>query len=460
MKVICNISVTSARWRPASWSPAALFAGGAQGAWYDPSDLGTLFQDAAGTTPVADYGDPVGLILDKSGNGNHASQASVAAKPIFARVPEGGRRNILTHSQAFNHSDWVKFRVNVTLAAGAGPGGMDAFSVVPQTGFTTAFYNIDYNRITSAGQTYSQYADLKANGYNYAILRSGSSLGLGVIFDLTAGTVVGNAPGGSGANTARVEALGDGWFRCIVEDVTAIADSTIFSVRIGALDNATGASYSADGVSGVLVARAQQEVSDVATEYQTVKSQYDVTEPGVANIQTLRFDGLDDYMTTPAIDITGDPNLALFAGFGSAGEPGIQSILGQNSTSPDGSGLEFSDTERRFRCGDGVTGHLAVISGAFAAAPYVLTGVADFSQPIRIVRSNQVSATSTAGIPGVPGAATTKWFIGAAGTTDVALENFMTGDIAQLCLVHGELLSLAKIEAMEKHVADKTGVSL
>ena len=36
-----------------------------EGAWYDPSDLSTVFQDAAGTTP-AGVGDPVGLILDKS----------------------------------------------------------------------------------------------------------------------------------------------------------------------------------------------------------------------------------------------------------------------------------------------------------------------------------------------------------------------------------------------------------
>jgi len=47
-------------------SPASLFANGEQGAWYDPSDLTTLYQDAAGTTPVTADGDPVGLMLDKS----------------------------------------------------------------------------------------------------------------------------------------------------------------------------------------------------------------------------------------------------------------------------------------------------------------------------------------------------------------------------------------------------------
>lgn len=55
---------------------AALFPTGVNGAWYDPSDFSTLFQDAAGTTPVTAVGQPVGRILDKSGRGNHAFNPS------------------------------------------------------------------------------------------------------------------------------------------------------------------------------------------------------------------------------------------------------------------------------------------------------------------------------------------------------------------------------------------------
>jgi len=43
-----------------------LFANGEQGFWYDPNDLSTMFQDAAGTVPVTAVGQPVGLMLDKS----------------------------------------------------------------------------------------------------------------------------------------------------------------------------------------------------------------------------------------------------------------------------------------------------------------------------------------------------------------------------------------------------------
>ncbi|MCO8081990.1 LamG domain-containing protein [Acinetobacter lwoffii] len=43
-----------------------LFANGEQGFYYDPNDLTTMFQDAAGVIPVTDVGQPVGLMLDKS----------------------------------------------------------------------------------------------------------------------------------------------------------------------------------------------------------------------------------------------------------------------------------------------------------------------------------------------------------------------------------------------------------
>lgn len=62
-----------------------LFANGEQGFWYDPSDMGTMFQDAAGTVPVTAVGQPVGLWLDKSGRNNHAYQTTSASRPILRK---------------------------------------------------------------------------------------------------------------------------------------------------------------------------------------------------------------------------------------------------------------------------------------------------------------------------------------------------------------------------------------
>jgi hypothetical protein len=48
-----------------AFTPLALFSSGEQGWWYDPSNLSTLFQDAAGTVPVTAAGQPVGRLMDR-----------------------------------------------------------------------------------------------------------------------------------------------------------------------------------------------------------------------------------------------------------------------------------------------------------------------------------------------------------------------------------------------------------
>jgi hypothetical protein len=63
--------------------PATLFAASEKGAWYDPSDLSTLWQDTAGTTAVTTDGQSVARIDDKSGNGNHLVQATSGNRPLY-----------------------------------------------------------------------------------------------------------------------------------------------------------------------------------------------------------------------------------------------------------------------------------------------------------------------------------------------------------------------------------------
>ena len=48
----------------------------------------TIFQDAAGTVPVTGAGQPVGLILDKSGRNNHSFQTTSSMRPLLVASPQ------------------------------------------------------------------------------------------------------------------------------------------------------------------------------------------------------------------------------------------------------------------------------------------------------------------------------------------------------------------------------------
>ncbi len=84
MKFVTEFSVMSRPLRVGQgFNPAVMFDGAATGVWFDPADRQSLFQDAAGTIPVTAPGQPVARMTDKSGNGNHATQSTIAARPIY-----------------------------------------------------------------------------------------------------------------------------------------------------------------------------------------------------------------------------------------------------------------------------------------------------------------------------------------------------------------------------------------
>jgi len=52
-------------------------------AWYDPSYTAGLWKDTAGTSPVTADGDAVARIDDRSGNGRHMLQSTLANRPLW-----------------------------------------------------------------------------------------------------------------------------------------------------------------------------------------------------------------------------------------------------------------------------------------------------------------------------------------------------------------------------------------
>ena len=104
-----------------SFSPSSLFASGEQGVWLDNSDFTTLFQDAAGTTPVTGYEQFVGLRLDKrnasysvSFNGT-SSSLTIASNANLN--PADGQ---FTWEAWINPSNWTEIFMPVYVASGTG----------------------------------------------------------------------------------------------------------------------------------------------------------------------------------------------------------------------------------------------------------------------------------------------------------------------------------------------------
>ncbi len=69
--------------------PQSLFTAGEAGIYLYPQDTTSLFQDVAGMIPATEEDDPVGLILDKSGNGNDAYQ-TVSTKRALLKYTDSG----------------------------------------------------------------------------------------------------------------------------------------------------------------------------------------------------------------------------------------------------------------------------------------------------------------------------------------------------------------------------------
>ena len=134
-----DITATSVRLNWMRWTPIQLFLAGVLGVWFDPSDLSTLFQDAAGTIPVTADGDPVGLMLDKSGNGNHATQSVSGSRPVY-------RTDGTVHRLKFDGiDDYLSTGVSVMsdqpyiMAAASSNGDGDKLGVVFSTDTSNVF---------------------------------------------------------------------------------------------------------------------------------------------------------------------------------------------------------------------------------------------------------------------------------------------------------------------------------
>lgn len=250
-----------------SWTRliASMYQNGEQGAWYDPSDLSTLFQDSAGTTPVTAVEQYVGKIVDKSPNALAFTQATSAARPV-----DSARVNGFTESE---------FRNGVSDAPIIG-------------GSVTASTLTGYLGALAFGSGVDSYA-YKTSPSSFL----GSSVILSVIVQMTdLGVPVVNSNGpaadfclvvnGGAASNSTVVSLGGGFYKVSSAYV-------LISVSTGVVKYAANSSRTFKATAYDI-----RPASRSSLPYQRVNTSTDYDTVGFPNY--AKFDGIDDNWVSAA----------------------------------------------------------------------------------------------------------------------------------------------------------------
>jgi hypothetical protein len=552
------------------WTPAVLFAQGEQGAWYDPSDFSTLYQDNFGTTPVTATGQTVGLMLDKSqglvlgpelvanqgpftsttdyaafqgtlstsgGNlistatvandtrtltqvstvigkyyritvtvasinagavsvganfttgsviftqsivgssasngtitllvqatntsmnvvlratslaigqsfsisavtvkelpGNHATQSSLASRPILGREPFGGRRNLLTFTEQFDNGAWSK--------TGAPSAVVTPNVAVAPDGTTTADLLVAnagriQQTVTLAATGYVLSCYMKADGGSTGELWLAGATGRAT-FNLSTGVVATTTSG-----TASITDVGDGWYRCVIAGTSAAGSQSIIIDEAG---------------SGILIWGAQLETGSTATAYQRVTDQWDVTQAGVPEVYYVNCDGSDDFMLTGTIT-PGIDKAQVFAGVRKLSDADSVVVEQSVSSTTNANALAlFSGFDGGQRIAYGQRGSAASRINAqsgFIPQPWtrVVTGLGDIAADSVLLRLNGTQVGSSTADQGTGNFLAYPLYIGRRGGTTLPLN----GRIYSLIVRFGANLPLATIQQAEGYTNSKTG---
>jgi hypothetical protein len=398
------------RHSPFRFNPETLFIGGAiEGAFYDPSNITTLFQDDAGTTPVTAVEQTVGRILDLSGNGNHATQSVLASRPTYR-----ARYNLFTFTEQFNDAAWTKNNASITANATTAPDGTTtADKMIPSTS-SVAQQVVQAVTVAAAVHTISVYA--KASGYSFVQFNNSQSGSEFANFDVTSG-VVGTTGGGATSSIANV---GNGWYRCTCTFSAFTAGAVNFRVQVVPSASASRAqAFQGDGTSGIFIWGAQllsaNDVTTTGNAYQRVAAatSYDTSSPVWRPY--LAFDGSNDSMLTGSIDFTGTDKMTVWVGLTKLGADTQTAILDRNNSLNPGSnkgvfgfvygiGSPIRTLDWRATTDSAISG----TAQTFAETPnfnspttLIATGTVDAAAPSTALRINSTNImTSTSGLGG------------------------------------------------------------
>lgn len=422
-----NLSLSSNR--PPPFNPSRLFRGGVPGVWFDPSDLSTLFQDTAGTIQVTGVEQPVGLMLDKSGNGKHASQATTTARPILS-----ARYNLLTATDTLVGGGWAALAPNTTVTSGfSSPLGENTAARVQMPATSGGLLNHPFN--ATAGHTYR---------LRFLARRAGTSTSFSFGFSATSS--------GAPANVT-VTNLGDVWREFFV-DYTAPSSGQLWA----GIDNVNNGQAIDVLIAGIDL-RLVVDVPNLPPYQRVVSSSAYSTEDFP---YYLRFDGVDDFLNAGTLNFSAVTQSTVVIGIKKesdaiAARPYSHGLLiGQNGAfrflAPANNGQ--ASVRASVRGAGGILQETVGTNDKAAPSKLVLCSTYGAGAPVSI-RYNGTEYRVSPGALGELTLPSARSVIGAQVTGDTTQSGFFVGRISGLLHI-GRSLSEVERRAVERFINSKT----
>jgi hypothetical protein len=413
---------------------------GAQGAWYDPSDFSTLFQDSAGSTPVTAVEQPVRLMRDRSGRGNDATAPNDASRPVLR-----ARYNQLTFSEQFDNAAWVKSNATVTANAGAAPDGTTTADQVTTTGADGYIIPSSSLFAAAGGATFVYSVFAKAGTATTITLLLGATVNYVGTFNLSTGV----ASTSSANTTVSMTDAGSGWYRCVLT-CAAVTSIGYAEAQIGRV--ASGLTFLVWGAD--LKTAADQTSTGGAYQRIAAATDYDTSNPVFRPY--LAFDGSDDQMTIASSIHDVFQNVGggtMWAGYGATA--GTLDVVGVATDTSFARAVIVTDRAGGRRL-DADTFAGAVDAGFVANTLYVGTNVSDWTGGNVIRRTNGVQVASAAYSSGAGNTSNTASAAARIGVNLPGTGAFLNGRLYS-AIILGRAATASELTATETWINGKTG---